>query len=62
MDAEVFKAGAELAIEITAERSIGARPTRKTIDWSGTVYWQHDEEVIKKNDRIHESIVLSIAS
>jgi len=38
VDAEVFKAGAELAVEITAERSLGARSPRKTIDWSGTVY------------------------
>lgn len=38
VNAEVFKAGAELEIEITAQRSLGTRSIKKTIDWSGTVY------------------------
>lgn len=38
VDADVFKTGAELEVEITATRSLGTRSTRKTIDWSGTVY------------------------
>ena len=38
VDADVFKTGAELEIEITATRSLGPRSTQKTIDWSGTIY------------------------
>ena len=38
VESDVFKAGAELEVEITATRSLGSRSTQKTIDWSGTVY------------------------
>ena len=38
VDADVFKAGAELEVEIIATRSMGTRRIQKTIDWSGTVY------------------------
>ncbi len=38
IDAEVFRAGAELEVEITATRSLGSRSTQQTIHWSGSVY------------------------
>ncbi len=38
IDADVFKVGADLEVEITATRSLGARSMQKKIDWSGTVY------------------------
>jgi hypothetical protein len=38
IDSDVFRVGADLEVEITATRSLGARSTQKKIDWSGTVY------------------------
>ncbi len=38
IDAEVFRSGVELDVEITATRSLGTRSAQQKIDWSGTVY------------------------